>query len=161
MVKPNSSANVGDEAIFQDRRQKKKTWQGGWKVVGVIQFENGVITDIIVSKDKTKRKLPLFNDKVSVIVVPPADEVKCYADIIEDYPNLLVVRCRATDPPAYMLYCKKCHDYVGVKQMTIEDSELVLWNDRVTSSKPSISDGHEEIACGCKGVTYELEYDPY
>lgn len=161
MAKPNSFANVGDEAIFQDRRQKNSKWQGGWKVVGVTQFENGVVTDITVSKDKTKRKLPLFDDKVSVFVVPPADEVKNCIDLIEDYPNLRFARERATDPPSCILFCVKCHERVVVTQTTIEDAELVLCRDSLISSKPSISDGYEKIACDCTGSDYKLEFDSY
>jgi len=153
-------ANVGDLVVFKTKQGK---WQTGWSVVDVTRNSHGVVTEIVATKGKAKMALDLFGDITAVYILPPKDEVSMYADILKDYPNLLLGRCRACAKFTYVMLCTRCWSILSVECTYTECAELELWNDRVVSSKPCIDGGNTKIHCDCKGKkgVYDIEFDPY
>jgi len=154
------SANVGDLVVFKTKRGK---WQEGWSVTEVRKNTYGATAEIVAAKGKSQKTLDLFGDSAIVYILPPKGEAPAYDDILEDYPNLLLVRRRCCANPTYMLLCTRCWATLDVEQTYTECSELELWNGRVVTSKPCIDDGYEKVHCDCKGNKgiYDIEFDPY
>ena len=149
-----ASPRAGDKVFFK----KKGIWHEGWKIACVMTNKYGVVNRIMVGNNQKRLSLSLTKD--IVFMQPPHKEIKDHAYIVKKYPNLRIVRSKFNEM-YYMLVCSKCHTIINVTQTYTENSDITLWYRGVSTSKPCIQDGSEEITCDCEGVKYDIEFEPY
>lgn len=163
--KVKSVITIGDVVYYQS--VPGGTVEMDWRVVSThLLNQHGYALDMLIENRKGQRlrhfmgsSWPTTEQSPGVLIL--ASTIPQNAAKYRDTVKVVIDKYDGT----YIFFCTKCLSTLTIVQTTEEVSDLRMHEDgSISQSKPTISDGREEVLCRCMDEgdqTHEIEFDAY